>query len=165
MATPPQVRVPVLGDTAGPRCGRGSAGLTREAVGLGHGVAVWVPLPGLLHLPLVEEVAQARPGVQAVPREGRHPWASNPSSPKDSTWERSYCRGCDSYREHIQGHFLIRGGIEVVCTPYARCHPVRAGLVPQAGTLRGGIAAECHQEGLEMAVPAHSPGGKCPGLP
>lgn len=59
--------------TAGPWCGRGSPGLTGEAVGLGHGVAVRVPLPSLLHLPLVEEVAQACAGVQVVPRECRHP--------------------------------------------------------------------------------------------
>lgn len=73
MATPLHPKVPVLGDTAGPWRGRGSPGLTREAVGLGHGVAVRVPLPSLLHLPLVEEVAQACAGVQAVPREGTHP--------------------------------------------------------------------------------------------
>lgn len=122
MATPPRPKVPVLGDTAGPWRGRGSPGLTREAVGLGRGVAVRVPLPGLLHLPLVEEVAQACAGVQAVPREGRHPSALNPSPPKEPTWGGGYCRGWDSHREHIQGHFLTGsggagGGVYVLHTP------------------------------------------------
>lgn len=73
MTTPPHRQGAGLGDTAGPWCPRGSPGLTGEAVGLGHGVAVRIPLPSLLHLPLVEEVAQACAGVQVVPRECRHP--------------------------------------------------------------------------------------------
>lgn len=100
------------GATAGGVCGGGgSPGLTGEAAGLGCGVAVGVPLPGLLHLPLVEEIAQPRAGVQAVPGEGRPPPGVNPQPPPWSPpWGGGCCQGWDPHGGHIQRHFPTCGG-------------------------------------------------------
>lgn len=70
-----------------------------------------VPLPGLLHLPLVEEIAQPRAGVQAVPGEGRPPPGVNPQPPPWSPpWGGGCCQGWDPHGGHIQRHFPTCGG-------------------------------------------------------
>lgn len=112
--------------------GRGhSPGLTGEVAGLGRRVAAWVPLPGLLHLPLVEEVAQPRAGIQAVPGEGRHPPALIPSPPWEPTWGGGCCQGWDP-RGGLAS-LSHAWGLEVVFRPPCSRSAARAESVPHAG--------------------------------
>lgn len=143
--------------------GRGhSPGLTGEVAGLGRRVAAWVPLPGLLHLPLVEEVAQPRAGIQAVPGEGRHPPALTPSPPWEPTWGGGCCQGWDP-RGGLAS-LSHAWGLEVVFPPppLQICSEGRIGSTcrslpcsRQQGPGRGGIAA-----GVSICL-SICPGGLC----